>query len=240
MAEYAASRVWLQMWLANPGARAELSAGLDLPADLRDSSPEKRKELERAFRGTSAFRRAFAEKVAPSLVLPQEIGNIYSGSMYLAFASLLEESREETLTGRRVVFGSYGSGASAKVLSGVIQSEYASIAKQLGLRDQLRPEHEGGERIAISLRDYERLHRSRDVDVKLEEAIVAKLRDGVSLSAGELQRVAAVLERPSWRPAGRPTSVRPPRGEFALVRLGNTSSDERVDVGYRYYDWVGA
>jgi hypothetical protein len=124
------------------------------------------------------------------------------------------------------------------VLSGVIQSEYAPIARQLRVRDQLRPEHEGGERIAISLRDYERLHRSREVSVNLEEAVAAKLRDGVPLSAGELQRVAAVLERPSWRPASRPTSVRAPRGEFALVRLGTTTSDERVDLGYRYYDWV--
>jgi hydroxymethylglutaryl-CoA synthase len=193
MAEYASARIFGRLWEATPQARERLAAEGVIAGGSR-------KDFERALAKSPLFRKAFARKVAPSLTVAREVGNVYSGSLYLALASFLEETRGQSLAGRRIVLGSYGSGASAKVLSGVVAEGYESLASKLRVRESLRPESEGGERIPLEVADYERLHRLTDRE--------------------------------------RGLSVRAPRDEFALERIGTSETAERTDVGYRYYGWV--
>jgi hydroxymethylglutaryl-CoA synthase len=194
MAEYASARVLGRLWDAAPEARARLAA------EGVVAGSGSRKEFERALARSPLFRSAFDRKVAPSLVLAREVGNIYSGALYLGLVSFLEETRTRNLVGRRVFLGSYGSGASAKILSGIVAEGYRSLVDHLHVRDELRAESEGGARTALSVAEYERLHGLSDAE--------------------------------------RGVSVRAPRGEFALERLGTTESAERTDLGYRYYGWV--
>ncbi|QRN96082.1 hydroxymethylglutaryl-CoA synthase [Archangium violaceum] len=102
---------------------------------------------------------SFDRLVGPSLVLPSQVGNIYTGSMYLALASLLSSAKED-LTGKRVGLFSYGSGSCAEFFSGVVQPEAQARVKALGLETLLE------KRRALSIPEYEQIMNARE---KLDE-----------------------------------------------------------------------
>jgi hydroxymethylglutaryl-CoA synthase len=215
MAEYAAARVFTSLWLLEPSSRALLAEQVPLVLDRPSGDGRKwRRDLERAVAKSAVFREAYEGKVASSLTLARSVGNVYSGSLYLALAGLLERSRGRSLSGQRVAFASYGSGASAKVFSGIVEEGCDAMARGLRIHDELRPESEGGSRVPLSVAEYERLHGLSDCELEGEPT------------------------KPAWRVRTRGASVRPPSGEFALDHLGTTSSPELTDVGYRYYAWV--
>lgn len=239
MAEYAAARVFLGQWLEDPAMRERVVAEVPGAAALRSGdTASARREVERALAKSSLFRQMFESKVAPSLALSRDIGNVYSGSLYLALASLLERTRGEAIAGQRIAFGSYGSGASAKVWSGVVAEGYRSALRDLHVQDDLRPEAEGGVRVPLSMPDYERLHDLSDCALTCDAAVLRKLEGGIALTAAEATAVHAVLTRPAWQVRPRAESVRPPAGEFALESLGTSASSQRTDTGYRYYTYV--
>jgi hydroxymethylglutaryl-CoA synthase len=266
MAEYAAARVFLGQWLADtapggarsrlvaevPGADADACAATGVP--LTGDAAVQRKEVERLFAKSAVFREAFARKVKPSLGPSRDIGNMYSGSLYLALASLFEHARSHgpasgsggsPLAGQRIAFGSYGSGASAKVFSGTVMADHAKVTSHLRLADELRSRAEGGTRVPLSIADYERLHALADAELEGDspamDAVMQKLRDGVSLTPAEVAAIGALraaVASPKWRVRPRGASILAPSAEFALERIGTTSSAERTDTGYRYYAWV--
>ncbi|MFY0525982.1 hydroxymethylglutaryl-CoA synthase [Archangium gephyra] len=98
---------------------------------------------------------SFDRLVGPSLMLPSQVGNIYTGSMYLALASLLSCSRED-LTGKRVGLFSYGSGSCAEFFSAVVQPEAQARVKALGLENLLE------KRRALSIPEYEAIMAARE------------------------------------------------------------------------------
>ena len=59
------------------------------------------------------------------------------------------------MEGKRVGFGSYGSGSSAMVFSGVIQPEYKEIVKNMNLETEI------GERRKLTWEEYEKLHENK-------------------------------------------------------------------------------
>lgn len=274
MAEYAAARVFLGQWLADGapgGARSRVVAEVPQAGEF---AADARKDVERLLAKSPFFREAFGRKVNPSLALSRDIGNVYSGSLYLALASLFEQAQRggggasgASLAGQRIAFGSYGSGASAKVFSGTVMADYAKVTSHLRLSEELRPRSEGGARVALSMADYEKLHGLTDAELEFDasagegvtDRVLQKLRDGVALTPAEVAGVAALRAavlstKPrdassaasagsaasgiKWRVRPRAASILPPREEFALDRLGTTSSAERTDTGYRYYAWV--
>jgi hydroxymethylglutaryl-CoA synthase len=113
-------------------------------------------KFRRAFMQTSFYNEVFERKMASSLEASTIIGNLYTASMYMGFRSLLEfEYRKGTdLESKRVGFGSYGSGSSAMVFTGVIQSEYKEIVCGMNLDEEIGP------RKKISIDEYERLRRN--------------------------------------------------------------------------------
>ncbi len=206
MAEYAALRVIGETW------RNERAAFPFLEALLAAGDPGSDRALlkgfEKGLAESAHFRELFAARVEPSLHLGRRIGNIYSGSMYLGLASLLESSPDRAaLAGQRLGFFSYGSGASARVFSGVLVDPQQAYTPHV--LSELASETDGGSRVPLSLSAYEELHRGPGTD------------PGVPTSLAQPQR-----------------SVRAPCSEFALMRVGAESSKARVDLGYRYYDWV--
>lgn len=63
------------------------------------------------------------EKLSTSLQYSRIIGNTYTGSLYVALTSLLDNTKED-LTGQRVGLFSYGSGCVAEYFSGVFVKNY--------------------------------------------------------------------------------------------------------------------
>jgi hydroxymethylglutaryl-CoA synthase len=239
MAEYAAARVFTAQWLADSASRALLAAQVPLVGERPSGDGRKwRRDVERAIAKSALFRETYAQKVASSLTLARAVGNLYSGSLYLALACLFERSRDRSLAGQRVVLASYGSGASAKVLSGIVGDRHAAVTSSLNMHDELRPEAEGGTRVPLSMADYERLHGLTDSELDGDENVLKKLRDGVALSASDASALRSAWAKPTWRVRTRGASVRPASGEFALDHLGTNGSPELTDVGYRYYEWV--
>ena len=85
------------------------------------------------------------------------IGNLYTASLYLGFRSSLEFEFQKgiELEGKRIGFGSYGSGSSAMVFSGVIQPSYKEIVKDMNLEAEI------GKRKKLSLEEYEEIHENK-------------------------------------------------------------------------------
>jgi len=111
-------------------------------------------KFRHAFMHTSFYNEVFEKKMASSLEASAIIGNLYTASMYMGFRSLLEfEFKKGTdLQNKRIGFGSYGSGSSAMVFSGIIQPQYKEIVKRMNLEEEIGP------RTKISMEEYEILH----------------------------------------------------------------------------------
>ncbi|MBA0737223.1 hypothetical protein Gogos_010695 [Gossypium gossypioides] len=55
-------------------------------------------------------------KVQPTTLIPKQVGNMYTASLYAAFASLIHSKHSE-LAGKRVILFSYGSGLTSTMFS---------------------------------------------------------------------------------------------------------------------------
>ena len=79
-------------------------------------------KFRREFMKTKYYKEIFDKKMSSSLEASAVIGNLYTASMYMGLRSLLEFEflKGVDLFNKRIGFGSYGSGCSAMVFSGVI------------------------------------------------------------------------------------------------------------------------
>jgi hydroxymethylglutaryl-CoA synthase len=93
---------------------------------------------------------SYAEQVEPSLHLCARVGNVYTGSLYLGLAGLLEKQGGE-LANQRVGMFSYGSGCTSEFFSGVVSTRAAGRIAGAHLADVLAA------RERISIAEYERI-----------------------------------------------------------------------------------
>ena len=114
-------------------------------------------EFTKLFTRTPEYQEIYESKLASSLVASTMIGNLYTASLYLGFRSSLEFEYKKgiDLEGKRIGFGSYGSGSSAMVFSGVVQPEYKEIVNNMDL------ELEIGNRKRLTGEEYEELHENK-------------------------------------------------------------------------------
>ncbi|MEK6932038.1 MAG: hydroxymethylglutaryl-CoA synthase, partial [Thermoproteota archaeon] len=114
-------------------------------------------EFTKLFTKTREYQELYEAKLASSLIASKMIGNLYTASLYLGFRSCLEFEYQKgiDLNGKRVGFGSYGSGSSAMVFSGLIQPQYEEIVKNMNLEAELAP------RRKLTLQEYEILHENK-------------------------------------------------------------------------------
>ncbi|SDD61984.1 hydroxymethylglutaryl-CoA synthase family protein [Actinokineospora iranica] len=90
---------------------------------------------EQGVRKAAEVEADFARRLAPSLAYPSIVGNLCSGSIYLALASLIDSA---PLTGpARVGLFSYGSGCSSEFFSGVTGPEAKQALGRLRIADHL-------------------------------------------------------------------------------------------------------
>ncbi|KAJ8555707.1 hypothetical protein K7X08_013203 [Anisodus acutangulus] len=88
----------------------------------------------------------YDEKVQPTTLIPKQVGNMYTASLYAAFASLLH-NKHDTLAGQRVIMFSYGSGLTATMFSlkfnkGQHPFSLSNIASVMNVAEKLKSRHE--------------------------------------------------------------------------------------------------
>ncbi|CAM3275366.1 putative polyketide biosynthesis protein pksG [Xenorhabdus nematophila ATCC 19061] len=89
----------------------------------------------------------FLQRVMPSIVWCQQVGNIYTGTVYLALASAITHASLEIET--RIGIFSYGSGCSSEFYSGVISPRSQSVLAKMNIAGQLAERHQ------LSCEDYD-------------------------------------------------------------------------------------
>jgi hydroxymethylglutaryl-CoA synthase len=82
------------------------------------------------------FEETFKIKVEPGLLGAREVGNIYTGSVYMGLASLLETERERVEDKRAGVF-SYGSGCGAEFFLCRMKTGISRIIQGMRFQEQL-------------------------------------------------------------------------------------------------------
>jgi hydroxymethylglutaryl-CoA synthase len=111
----------------------------------------------------------FEREVRGSLHFSEELGNAYTGSLYLAIASLLHhESRQ--LEGQRIGLFSYGSGSVAEYFAARVLHGSSALVEQLKLEEPLR------QRRRYTMAEYE--------SIRLEQPWSAAPRPGEVHFAG--------------------------------------------------------
>jgi hydroxymethylglutaryl-CoA synthase len=103
-------------------------------------------------RGEAEADASFAQEVAPSLRLPAQVGNIYTGSLWLSLASLLE-AEAAALEGQRVGLFSYGSGCTAEFFAGTVARGAGAFVQSLRLSEPLE------RRRRLTVAEYEAIRR---------------------------------------------------------------------------------
>ena len=156
MVEYASAAIFRHDWRQSRRySEIEQELGRE-PKAQEYEDPEKYLAAEadyaRRFAKSTHFLQAFGAKVRDTATLSRQVGNIYTGSIYLGLASLLE--MQKIHAGERLCFGAYGSGCSALFFSAIVQQQAGSVPLR-GLVQRLE------ERRQISLQDYELLHEGK-------------------------------------------------------------------------------
>jgi hydroxymethylglutaryl-CoA synthase len=82
------------------------------------------------------YTETFRAKVEPGLLGAREVGNIYTGSVYMGLASLLETERDR-VEGKRVGVFSYGSGCGAEFFLCRMKTGLSQIIEKMRFQEQL-------------------------------------------------------------------------------------------------------
>jgi hydroxymethylglutaryl-CoA synthase len=156
MVEYASAAIFRHDWkMSCRWKDIEEELGRE-PAAREYDDLEKYQAAEadyaRRFSRSKHFLQAYDAKARDTATLSRQVGNIYTGSIFLGLASLLELRKIQEK--ERLCFGAYGSGCSALVFSAIVQQKASSVPLR-GLLQRLQ------ERTQISLQDYEMLHEGK-------------------------------------------------------------------------------
>ena len=173
MTEYASAAIFRQDW-KNSDHWRDVEAEIGAEPEAGSYADPEKYQLDltgyaRSFTRCEHFQEAYKAKVMDTTALSRSIGNIYTGSIYLGLASLLELKRVRAQ--ERLCFGAYGSGCSALVFSALASPEVSSVPSR-GLFERLE------KRRRITLEEYERLHEGEGKESLIEpsgEFILARI-----------------------------------------------------------------
>lgn len=92
----------------------------------------------------------------PSLTLPRQLGNTYTGSLYSSLVSLISSVEPKDLAGKRALLFSYGSGLASTLFSVRFDGSTAPMRAAIDLKARL------AKRRAVSAEDYSATLLSRE------------------------------------------------------------------------------
>lgn len=104
-----------------------------------------------------AYRNFVAEKIEKGERASSHVGNLYTGSIFLALMSTLEADLEDNneMAGTQIGFFAYGSGSKSKVFTGTVQERWTETVNGFHLSKKLQ------ERQSLDYLNYEKLHRKK-------------------------------------------------------------------------------
>ena len=106
---------------------------------------------------TPDYKHFVKKKLEKAQRASSEVGNLYTGSIFLALMSTLASDLRENsrISGKRLGFVAYGSGSKSKVFEGIVQKGWKEVVARFRLFEGL------SERKGISYETYEKLHHHR-------------------------------------------------------------------------------
>jgi len=116
------------------------------------------------------FRKSLQDKVEPGLLGAREVGNIYTGSVYMGLVSLLVTERERC-EGRRVGVFSYGSGCGAEFFLCHLKKDLAAVIDGLRFREQL------ARRTKVSVEEYVEIYSRHRREIRYHPREVVPHKD---------------------------------------------------------------
>lgn len=163
---YQARRMFSEVFLAEAKKRGdmvtlqtELAIAEPQPGEFDDDAAYRKAQSKylRAITKTNRYRRFVAEKIERSERLSARMGNLYSGSVFLALMSSLEADLADgtALAGAALGFFAYGSGSKSKVFEAEVQKDWKEVVEQFHTNKKL------DQRMALDYPTYEAIHRGR-------------------------------------------------------------------------------
>jgi hydroxymethylglutaryl-CoA synthase len=128
------ARLLYHDYLLNP----DHEAFAEVPAEMRGLDYEKSltdKNVEKVFMGLTKKR--FQDRVAPSIQVATNCGNMYCASVWGGLASLLFSVGKSNAEGKRIGLFSYGSGLASSFMSFRIAGSVQTIAETLDIQARL-------------------------------------------------------------------------------------------------------
>lgn len=166
--------IWLE-WLKEDGLFADLESEIGLKDDMDI------KDWKRAASKSNLYKAFIANKVADGEVASSEIGNMYTGSIFMSLLSVLIVALDNNtnIDSKTVGFLSYGSGSKSKVFQGKIAKTWRDRLTHINLFKYLENRQE------INFETYEKLHNgalpkplTNKKDIRLTEISKEENKEG--------------------------------------------------------------
>eukprot|EP00298_Acanthocystis_sp_HF-20_P002800 c13188_g1_i1.p1 GENE.c13188_g1_i1~~c13188_g1_i1.p1 ORF type:complete len:447 (-),score=160.14 c13188_g1_i1:27-1367(-) len=129
------SRLIFKDFQANPKSEKYSSLDQNLALIDKEQSYERYEELSKIF--VAFGKNLYDEKVKPSEFVGRNIGNMYTASVFGSLISLVSNTKDEDLVGKRIAMFSYGSGLASSLYSIKINSSLDNIRSNINLLQRL-------------------------------------------------------------------------------------------------------
>jgi len=125
------------------------------PQLLASQAGETDKEKIKALAKAAVYQELVVQKIAPSELASGQVGNLYTGSIFLGMLSTLSYhwQQKTPLAAQKLGFIAYGSGSKAKVLEAQVVEGWEPQIENLQLFETL------ASRTMLDFEQYERLHK---------------------------------------------------------------------------------
>tara|TARA_A100001037_G_scaffold241923_1_gene222228 strand:+ start:36705 stop:38039 length:1335 start_codon:yes stop_codon:yes gene_type:complete len=123
------------------------------------------REYMKLLEGTEVYKKWYKHVIEPTVQISSKAGNWYTGSVHLARASSLLHAESEglDLVDKKILVGSYGSGAQAEIHVETIKEGWEEKIKKMDIYSQL------DSRRSLSFEEYEQIHDvhnySKEIDL---------------------------------------------------------------------------
>lgn len=127
------ARLLYNDYINNPNILPELDSSKFINLDYETTLIDK--TVEKTFMPLS--KEKFNKNVKPSLELPTNVGNMYTGSVWGSLCSLLSIVGNDELQNKRIGLFSYGSGLASTMLSVKVNGDISNITSKLNVKERL-------------------------------------------------------------------------------------------------------
>ncbi|CAL5013920.1 unnamed protein product [Urochloa decumbens] len=144
-------------------------------ANLTSQESYQSRDLEKA--SQQVAKHFYDIKVQPSTLLPKQIGNMYTASLYAALASLIY-NKHNSLAGQRVIMFSYGNGLTSTLFSlrlheGQHPLSLANVASVLDVTAKLESRHvTSPEKFVETLKLMEHRYGAKDFETSKDTSLL--------------------------------------------------------------------